>query len=149
MRCVGGTDAIALIDSTVTLTVRTLPARRFERATCGTCDAIERQLLSSISVTLYEHLLDYGLARTLASNETIKPGDLNFYSWNSTAPSGISHVQVVAGRTSRGVTVAQHSKNYVRLLSEVMHDVTANEGAVGADWDFWVLRPTYTAANIG
>jgi len=54
-----------------------------------------------------------------------------------------------SGNVLRGVTVAQHSKNYVRLLSEVMHDVTANEGAVGTDWDYWVLRPTYAAANIG
>jgi len=47
------------------------------------------------------------------------------------------------------VTVAQHSKDYVRLLSEVMYDVSANEGRVGIDWDFWILRPTYTVANIG
>jgi len=33
------------------------------------------------SVTLYEHLLDYGLARRLASNEAIKPGDVIFYTW--------------------------------------------------------------------
>lgn len=101
------------------------------------------------SVTLYQHLLDYGLARRLGSTEAIKPGDLIFYSWNSADPAGISHAQIVAGRTSRGVTVAQHSRDYVRLLSEVMHDVTANEGTVGTDWDFWVLRPGYAVANIG
>lgn len=101
------------------------------------------------SVTLYEHLLDYGLARRLASNEAIKPGDVIFYNWHGTDPSGISHAQIIAGRTSRGVTVAQHSIDYVLLLSEVLSRVADNEGTVGTDWDFWVLRPRYTAANIG
>lgn len=101
------------------------------------------------SVTLYEHLLDYGLARVLASNEAIKTGDLIFYNWKGTDPSEIRHVQIVVGSSSRGITVTQHSLDYVRSMTDVIQTVTRNQGTVGRTWDFWVVRPIHTAANIG
>jgi hypothetical protein len=100
---------------------------------------------------LYSHLLAYGLARIVGAHEVARPGDIVFYDLYNTslAPQDIDHAQLVVKVTKTATWVAQHSPSYVHTLGFVIHRHEEGYGAVARNWDYVVLEPTHTAANIG
>ena len=100
---------------------------------------------------LYSHLLEYGLARIVGAHEVARPGDIVFYDLYNTslAPQDIDHAQLVVKVTKTATWVAQHSPSYVHTLGFVIHRHEEGYGAVARNWDYVILEPTHTAANIG
>ena len=103
---------------------------------------------------LYEHLLNFGLARVLKSHvaEPPRPGDLVFYDEKGTALTGstIGHVQIVV-KTEKGMTfVQQHTKPYPQphTLGYIIRKVNAEKGPLGEKWAYVIMRPIHTAANL-
>jgi hypothetical protein len=102
--------------------------------------------------TLYGHLLDYGLATTVVGTANVRVGDVvfwNFHDGGAVTPDNADHTQIVVRVTSRGVVVAQHSQGYVHTLRYVLDKRLADKGQVrGRDYNFTILRPRYSSANI-
>ena len=100
---------------------------------------------------LYAHLLDYGLARKVKAHEAVRPGDVVFYDLYhpSLEADKIDHAALVVKVSADGtVMVAQHSPSYVHSLAYIVRNKESHEGPVGVDWNYVILEPVHTAANI-
>jgi YD repeat-containing protein len=103
---------------------------------------------------LYEHLFNYGLARVVhEKSEAIHPGDIVFYDLKgpSMAATALDHAQIVTkpGPKPGVVMVAQHSGPYELSLGSVVHHrIEPHSGPRGKNWNYVIVRPIHTTANI-
>jgi hypothetical protein len=99
---------------------------------------------------LYNHLLEYGLARKVKWHEVVRPGDIVFYDLGNTSleANKIDHAQIVVKVSRTATWVAQHSPAYVHTLGYVTHRWAEGHGPVNVDWAYVILEPIHTAANI-
>jgi len=102
----------------------------------------------TVSHTLYRHLIEYGLARDLRSNEKPRPGDLVFYNLTGTSRLGFDHTQVVVRNDRTGIHVAQHAPDRVRTMAEVLQDHNRPDYRPGIDRIYVFVRPVHAAADI-
>jgi len=100
---------------------------------------------------LYGHLLEYGLARFVYDGQAVRPGDIVFYDLDGASMESrhIDHAQLVTEVKKGVVWVAQHSPAFVHTLGYVIHSVNSEPGKqLHTNWDFAILEPEHTAANI-
>jgi hypothetical protein len=99
---------------------------------------------------LYEHLVQFGLGRVVHNTEYVKPGDLVFYDLDGTSmePEQIDHTQVVIHASHSYIYVAQHSSGYIHSLNYVIEKVTKEKGALHQHWNFTIVEPDHTEADI-
>ena len=99
---------------------------------------------------LFQHLTEYGLARVVHNGEYVRPGDLVFYDLegSSLEPSKLDHTQIVVKTSHSTVIVAQHSRGYEHSLGYVIQKVDGEKGPEHQRWNFIILEPNHTAANI-
>jgi hypothetical protein len=106
---------------------------------------------------LHHHLVNYGLAVNVSHSARPKPGDIVFYSAKHHSTDVVSvdnlgHTQVVTRVTSNtkaGVYVAQHSKAYEKPITASFNAMRESYGShASGGWEYYILRPVYTAANL-
>lgn len=99
---------------------------------------------------LYPHLLEYGLARTVKNGEYVRPGDIVFYDLEgpSLEAKYLDHAQTVIKTSHKTVIVAQHSAGYEHSLGYIFAKLDKEKGAEHQKWDFTIIEPIHTAANI-
>jgi hypothetical protein len=101
---------------------------------------------------LYEHLLEYGLARPVSHSERIKVGDLVFYNQGEGVETeNIDHVQIIVRVKHNWALVAQHSNAYKKSIAKVIHKLEGefHSKAGEKNWNYFILRPIHTSANLG
>ncbi len=98
---------------------------------------------------LLDHLQEYDLVEFVSRSEPARPGDLVFLDLNGTDLHDLNHVQVVTQVRGHKIEVAQHSTDYKQRFSQVRSRLERDLGVLGFGWDYWIYRPTHTAANIG
>ena len=81
----------------------------------------------------------------------MRPGDVVFYDLYhpSLEADKIDHAALVVKVAADGtVMVAQHSPAYVHSLAYIVRRHEASQGPLGIDWNYVILEPMHTAANI-
>ena len=73
-----------------------------------------------------------------------------FYSSDPDDPVGLHHTQIVSRVKAKNgqVIVSQHSGFATKPLTDSIDSQNEKYGPRGVGWNFWVLRPIYTRANI-
>lgn len=103
------------------------------------------------SQDLYDRLLEYGLAIKVSNPlANAREGDVIFYSSDPDDPVGLHHTQIVSRVKAKNgqVIVSQHSGFATKPLTDSIDSQNGKYGPRGVGWNFWVLRPIYTRANI-
>jgi hypothetical protein len=104
-----------------------------------------------LNSVLYKHLMEYGLARVVKGGEPAKAGDIVFFNLKAAglAASELDHAEMITSVTHTATFVAQHTKQFGhRPLGNVIKEVTSERGAVKHGWNYVIVEPTHTAANI-
>jgi hypothetical protein len=99
---------------------------------------------------LYEHLVEYKLARQVPLKSRLRVGDLIFYNLGQgSGTEHIDHTQIVVRVKKHYVQVAQHSNSYHKSLRKVFEKVD-NEfnRKPGNKWNFFIMEPTHAVANL-
>lgn len=101
------------------------------------------------SEKLYEHLFGYRLIANPNRLKRPRPGDLVFYDLEEPYLGSLDHTQVVVRVTHNRIWVAQHSPGYLHTLAYVVKKNNYPGHELGVDWNFWIMHPVHTAANVG
>jgi hypothetical protein len=97
---------------------------------------------------LRDHLLTNGLGKVVLSGERIKVGDIIFYDLHGLNLANADHSQIVVAVGKRKIWVAQHSPGYIQTFKRVLNRNNTPDHKLFVDWEYQVVRPLHTAANI-
>ncbi len=104
----------------------------------------------SLAGELEKHLVEFGLGRVIKDGEPVRPGDLVFYDQTnpSLEPGKLDHTQIVIAANHSYVLIAQHSPSTEKTLANAIADVDHYHGTEHTHWNFEIVEPTHTKANI-
>jgi hypothetical protein len=96
----------------------------------------------------FARLLDYALAEFVPHSQRVRPGDIVYLNQHGTDLADIDHTQIISKVVDNRAFVSQHSPGYTKSFQAVVQSFKQRGSILGRDWQYWVLRPKYTATNL-